>query len=82
MQRISIGKIVGIAILCIIVGWLLSVFGITPDSFWRSVVSLVRGIATAVVNLLEGSWGYLLAGAAVVLPIYIGILIYRRTKRR
>ena len=82
MQRISIRKIVGIVILCIIVGWLLSLFGITPDSFWRSVVRLAQSIATGVVNLLEGSWGYLLAGAAVVLPIYIGMLIYRRAKRR
>ena len=82
MQRISIGKIVGITVVCIIVGWLLSVFGITPDSFWRSVVHLAQSIATGIVNLLESSWGYLLAGAAVVLPIYIGVLIYRRAKRR
>ena len=82
MRGITIGKVITFLILCIVVGWLLSVFGVTPEGFWRGTVNVVRSVATAFVNLLEGSWGYLLAGAAIVLPIYIIMLLYRRMKRR
>jgi hypothetical protein len=82
MRGVSIGKIISILVLCVIVGWLLSVFGITPESFWQSLVGIARTVARWVLSLLENSWGYLLAGAAVVLPIYLIMLIYRRLKRR
>jgi len=82
MRHISIGKIISLLLLCLVVGWLLSVFGITPDNFWNGMVSLVRALARWSLSVLENGWGYLLAGAAVVLPIYFAVLIYRRLKRR
>jgi hypothetical protein len=82
MRGFSIGKVISILVLCVVVGWLLSVFGITPESFWQSLVSIARTLARWALSLLENSWGYLLAGAAVVLPIYLIMLIYRRLKRR
>jgi hypothetical protein len=82
MRGFSIGKVISILVLCVVVGWLLSVFGITPESFWQTLVNITRTLARWVLALLENSWGYLLAGAAVVLPIYLIMLIYRRLKRR
>lgn len=81
MKRFSIGTIIKVLLACLVVGWLLSLFGVTPDNFWQSIARLAQNLATTALNLLEGVWGYLLAGAAIVLPIYIAMLLYRRFKK-
>lgn len=81
MKRFSIGTIFKVLLACLVVGWLLSLFGVTPDNFWQGFARLAQGLATAGLNFLEGIWGYLLAGAAIVLPIYIVVLLYRRYKK-
>ena len=65
MKNFSIGTVLKLLLLCIVVGWLLSLFGITPDNFWQGMGQLIRGTAETILNILENAWPYLVAGALV-----------------
>lgn len=69
-------------LLSLFVGFLLSVFGVGPEAVWQGIANLARAGARAVLDFLNWGMQYILIGAAVVLPIYLGRYLYRRFKSR
>lgn len=82
MNRIDFGKIVKLFLMCVAVGLLLAWLGVTPDNFWESITDLARRIAAGALDFFEWAWTYFLLGAAVVLPIYLVMFLYRKLRGR
>jgi hypothetical protein len=77
MRDITFGTVLKFLLLCFIVGFLLTKFGISPTAFWRGAVDIVRYLIDNLRSILSWGFIYIVAGAAVVLPIY-GIILLKR----
>ena len=77
MPQMTISNILKLLLLCLVVGFLLTKLGISPAEFWRDMVHLARYAFDNAKSLIH--WGaiYILAGAAVVIPIYAIVLLRR-----
>jgi hypothetical protein len=64
------------------VGLLLSVFGVRPEELLRNLGGNVREIFAAAVDLVRWAIPYILLGAVVVAPIWLGITVLRALRRR
>lgn len=73
--------LVRILVLCLIVGLVLSMFGIGPDDFWRFVWSVLSGIYDWLVGLAGALGAYVVIGACVVIPIVVIRRLWRRMGR-
>lgn len=82
MPEVTAGKIVQLVILCLVVGFIMGVFGIGPDEFWNWIIRLGERALKLIKNILTDGLDYLLVGAAVVLPIYAVIFIARLVKKK
>lgn len=82
LPEVTLKKIVGIVLLCLIVGFVMSKLGIAPDNFWRWMLRLGEGVINAVKALFANGLEYLLIGAAVVLPIYAIVFLAKLLRRR
>lgn len=74
---ITFSNILKAILLCFVVGFLLTKLGLSPTDFWRGVVNLARYLITNAQSLLRWGLIYILAGAAVVVPVYLIILARR-----
>lgn len=63
--------VVRLALISIIVGVVLSFFGITPRNFFSVVDSFFRSIYDLGFGAVEWLLGYLLLGAMLVVPIWL-----------
>ncbi len=64
------------------VGLLLSVFDVRPEELLRNLGDNVRGIFASVVDLVRWAIPYILLGAVIVAPIWLGITVLRALRRR
>lgn len=73
--------IIKLAVICLVVGLLLTFFDITPKdlltNFWRTV----RNIWQVGADAAEWAWKYVALGAVVVLPIWLLTVILKRIRR-
>ncbi len=80
--KFTAGTVVKLVLLSLMIGIGLSFFGLSPEELWRGVGELARSGARSVLRFLNWglNWGlqYILIGAAVVLPVYVARLLYRR----
>jgi len=70
-RKFTLGTVVKLVLASLAVGLVLSFFGISPESIWRDIGQLARGLARSVVSFLDWGMGYILIGAAIVLPIFV-----------
>ncbi len=82
MPQLSVMKIIKFILVCFLVGFILTMLGISPTDFWQSTVNLVKSAFENASSLLQWGLIYILVGAAVVVPIYIIILIQRYFSRK
>lgn len=68
---------VRLAILSIVVGVLLSIFGITPHNFFMSLDHFARYVYDLGFGAFEWLIEYLVLGAMVVLPIWLIVRLLR-----
>ena len=68
---------VRLAILSIVVGVLLSIFGITPHNFFMSLDRFARYVYDLGFGAFEWLIEYLVLGAMVVLPIWLIVRLLR-----
>lgn len=66
-----IAVIVRLALVCLFVGLLLSLFGITPRNFFQTIDDLVRRIYDLGFGAVEWLLEYMLLGAMLVIPVWL-----------
>jgi hypothetical protein len=66
-----IAVIVRLALVCLLVGLLLSVFGITPRNFFQTIDDLARRIYDLGFGAIEWLLDYMLLGAMLVIPVWL-----------
>lgn len=79
---ITVKKIIGLVLLCLVVGFVMRFFGIGPDSFWRWIINLGETLFETAKSILSNGLEYLLVGAAVVVPIYLIIYLSKALRRK
>jgi hypothetical protein len=62
---------VRLVLVSLFVGFLMSVFGIEPDAIFRWVQRTIEDVFADSGHYLRQAFGYVLTGAAIVLPIWI-----------
>ncbi len=64
------------------VGLLLSLFDLRPEELLHSLGDNVREIFEAAVDLVRWTIPYILLGAVIVTPIWLGLTLLRALRRR
>ncbi len=81
LPPIRFGKIVKLALLCLVVGLVLSAIGLEPLELWSWAGSVVSGIFDWLVGVFGKLGSYVVIGAAVVIPIWAARQFYLRLRR-
>ena len=71
---------VRLVLLCILVGFILAVFGFDPLNIWRSLQDLVRTIWNLGFDAIWSLWSYFLLGAVIVIPIWLIVRLAKGTR--
>jgi hypothetical protein len=66
-----VAVIVRLALVCLLVGLLLSVFGITPRNFFETIDDLARRIYDLGFGAVEWLLEYMMLGAMLVIPVWL-----------
>jgi hypothetical protein len=74
----AIGQLVGVLVLCLLVGLLLTHLGIAPRGIltdtWRTILAVLHLVG----GLFWWAVPYTLLGAVIVVPLFLLLLIVRR----
>ena len=71
--------VVRLVLISLVVGFLMSMLGLNPQSLITGAVDLVRDMLRDSTGVLRSFVGYVAAGAAIVVPVW---LVLRLTSRR
>lgn len=74
--------LVRLILLSILVGVVLSVFGLDPTNIIRSVERLVRSVWAMGFDAVAWVWRYFLLGAVLVVPIWIVVRLVKASGER
>lgn len=66
-----IAVLVRLALICLLVGLVLSLFGITPRNFFQTIDDLARRIYDLGFGAVEWLLEYMLLGAMLVIPVWL-----------
>ena len=66
-----LGVLVRLILVSILVGVVLSAFGLDPFDIWHSIERLVRTIWNMGFDAVHWLWRYFLLGAVIVIPIWL-----------
>lgn len=80
--EITLRKILGLIITCLVVGFVMSFLGIRPATFWRWMVSLAETLYDVARSLFANGLDYLIIGAAVVVPIYAVVYLSKALRKK
>ena len=82
MIRSIAATVVKVAVVCLIVGLLLSAFGIDPWRLYDHIGAVAAESLEATGRVLNWSWRYIAIGAVVVVPLWFVIFLLRGGWRR
>jgi hypothetical protein len=82
MVRSLLSTTLKIAFACLVVGLILSVFGIDPWQLYGRAGDLAHDAAGAVAGFVGWAWRYVVIGAVVVVPLWLAIFLLRGGWRR
>ncbi|MEO8683390.1 MAG: DUF6460 domain-containing protein [Devosia sp.] len=68
-----------LVLISLVVGFLMAMFGLNPQSLINTAIDLVRDALRDSTGLLRSVAGYVVTGAAIVVPVW---LVLRLTSRR
>ena len=77
-----LGVLIRLVVLSVIVGIVLSAFGITPDNLFFRLRLLIQRLYDMGFGVIEWAFGYLLLGAMVVVPIWFVARLFGLIGRR
>lgn len=75
------GKIIKLALWCLVVGLVLAAFNVEPLEFWRWAYTTAKSLWDWMVEVFGRLGSYMVVGAAIVLPIWAARRLYRRLRR-
>lgn len=78
----GVGDLVGLALLCIVVGFVLTQIGVDPRDFWEG---LFERLGRFIANLRQNFgqiFFYLFYGAIIVVPVWVVVRIVKALNRR
>ncbi|WP_245958370.1 DUF6460 domain-containing protein [Pelagibacterium sediminicola] len=73
---------VRLILMSLLMGFLMAMFGISPQDIFRSIERLFSGIFENGFGVLRDAWGYALTGAMVVIPIWIILRLASAGRKR
>lgn len=82
MLRSVLSTALKIAFACLIVGLILSLFGIDPWQLYGRVGDMADDAAGAVAGFIGWAWRYIVIGAVIVVPLWLLIFLLRGGWRR
>ncbi|HSO41926.1 MAG TPA: DUF6460 domain-containing protein [Rhodospirillales bacterium] len=82
MVRTILVTALKVAIACLIVGLVLSAFGIDPWSLYGRVGDIADNAVAAVGGFIGWAWRYVVIGAVIVVPLWLLIFLLRGGWRR
>lgn len=69
-------RIVGLVLLCFVVGLVLATLGVSPRSIFTDTWRTLRSVADLLLSFTSWAMPYILLGASIVVPIaLIGVVI-------
>lgn len=74
--------IVRLILMSLAVGFLMSIFGVSPRDIVRAIEGFVNGIFHNGFEVVRDAWGYFLTGAVIVIPIWIVARLLSDRRRR
>jgi len=74
------GTIIKLLVLSLVVGMLLKFLNLDPENLLSSLGGLFEWFVQVGAKLIDWGLGYVLIGAAVVIPIYVVIVLIRIAK--
>mgnify|MGYP000214897312 CR=1 FL=1 len=78
MQMGSVlGTVIKLIIVSVIVGLVISMFGVTPDNVFDFLAGALQSSFNLAIDSLHWAFKYLIIGAAVVIPIWIVVFLIR-----
>jgi len=72
-----IAALLKLALLCIVVGFILSAVGLDPWHIARSLERMIRHVWNMGFDAIRWLWRYFLLGAVVVIPIWLLVRLMR-----
>ena len=81
-KRVTVATVIKLALASLVVGWLLSVLGVTPQDLIAKFSGLATGLWGASRDFLGWAGGYMLLGALVVLPLWLAVYFWRRLRAK
>ena len=81
-RRRYIGTAIKLFLACLVVGWLLSVVGVTPERIWIMLGQTAEDVAQMGFSFVEWAIRFVLIGAVVVLPIWLALFGWRKLRGR
>ena len=81
-KRVTVGTVIKLALASLLVGWLLSVLGITPQDLAARFSGLATGLWDKARDFLGWAGAYMLLGALVVVPVWLALYLWRRLRAR
>ena len=82
MVRSLLSTVLKVAFACLVVGLILSAFGIDPWQLYGRVGGMADDAAAAVAGFVGWAWRYVVVGAVVVVPLWLAIFLLRGGWRR
>ena len=79
-KKITLGTVLKLAVASLVVGWLLSMLGVTPQDLMAKFSALGSGLWGTARDFLGWAGGYTLIGALVVLPIWLVLYVWGRLR--
>jgi hypothetical protein len=76
-----VGRIIGILLLCFLVGAVLALFGTTPRTLFTDAWGATVSVWGVVVDALAWAMPYILLGAIVVVPILVISWLLKAARR-
>lgn len=82
MPAHMVKTVITLAVVSLVVGLLMGVFGIDPEDIYRTVSSRIGAAVTSLTQAIGWAWGYIVLGAVIVVPIWLVVKLlgwWRRT---
>ncbi|MCU0893765.1 MAG: DUF6460 domain-containing protein [Rhodospirillales bacterium] len=82
MVRSLLSTALKVAFACLVVGLVLSAFGIDPWQLYGRFGDLAGDAAAAVAGFIGWAWPYVVVGAVIVVPLWLAMFLLRGGWRR
>lgn len=81
MNRGIVGTVLKLAVLSLIAGLAMAQFGVRPGEVFVNAGAIASDVADRALAGLGWAWRYILAGAVIVVPVWLVVRLWSRAKR-